>query len=125
MLEIMGGEAGCRRLAQDFYARVAANAELKPLFPGKSFRCATEEFAAFLIQFFEGDPDQTQYRWWLSLRESHARFQITDVQRMAWLALMDDALSAVIKDPGARQLLGQFFRASSAHILGKIADEPE
>ena len=72
----LGGETGCKRLAKDFYARVAKSKELKPLFPGKSVRCATEEFSAFLIQSLEGDEEQTQYRWWLSLRESHARFKI-------------------------------------------------
>jgi hemoglobin len=69
LLEALGGEAGCKRLRMEFYARVGKEPVLRPLFPGKSLRCATEEFAAFLIQFHE---EQTQYRWWLSLRESHA-----------------------------------------------------
>ena len=56
LLEVLGGEQGCKRLAQDFYSRVAKSAELKPLFSGKSLRCATEEFSAFLIQFLDGDP---------------------------------------------------------------------
>ena len=50
-LQALGGEAGCTRLSADFYARVGKDSVLRPLFPGKSLRCATEEFAAFLIQF--------------------------------------------------------------------------
>ena len=119
LLETLGGEAGCKRLSQEFYARVAASKELKNLFPGKSLRCATEEFAAFLIQFLDGDPDQTQYRWWLSLHESHARFQITKTQRSAWLALMDEALAAQIEDAKTRLALSNFFRVSSAYIVGQ------
>lgn len=67
MLEAFGGEAGCRRLSAEFYARVSNDSALKRLFPGKTVRCATEEFAAFLIQFLGGDEEQTQKRWWLSL----------------------------------------------------------
>ena len=75
LLDAIGGEAGCQRLSADFYGRVGQDPVLRPLFPGKSLRCAIEEFAAFLIQFLGGDEEQTQKRWWLSLRESHARFE--------------------------------------------------
>src|SRR5882724_11450573 len=74
-LGALGGEDGCRRLSAEFYARVGQDQVLRPLFPGKSLRCATEAFAAFLIQFLGGDEEQTQHRWYLSLRESHARSQ--------------------------------------------------
>ena len=113
------------RLSRDFYARVAANDELKPLFPGKSLRCATEEFAAFLIQFLDGDPDQTQYRWWLSLRESHARFQISERQRAAWLSLMNETVSAVVQESETRRALQDFFEVASAYIVSNSDGVPE
>lgn len=78
MIDALGGEAGCLRLSIAFYARVAKDPELKPLFPGKTMRCATEELAAFLVQFLGGDEAQTQKRWWLSLRESHTRLKISE-----------------------------------------------
>src|SRR5438874_10010612 len=93
-LKELGGEAGCKRLSAEFYARVGKDAVLRPLFPGKSLRCATEEFAAFLIQCLHGDEEQTQSRWWLSLRESHARFHISPEQRSAWLKHMGATLEA-------------------------------
>jgi truncated hemoglobin YjbI len=88
LLEALGGEEGCRSLSAAFYARVGKDPVLRPFFPGKSLRCAAEEFAAFLIQFLGGDEKQTQHRWWLSLRESHARFQIGPNARHAWLRHM-------------------------------------
>jgi truncated hemoglobin YjbI len=118
MLDLLGGEAGCKRLAKDFYARVAKSAELRPLFPGKSVRCATEEFAAFLIQFLDGDPGHTQYRWWISLRESHARFKISENQRSTWLALMRETIDSWTKDSETRAALKQFFDVASAEIVG-------
>ena len=124
-LETLGGEAGCQRLSAEFYARVGKDPVLRPLFPGKSLRCATEEFAAFLIQFLGGDEEQTQHRWWLSLRESHARFRIGPVERSAWLKHMGATLEAAPLDEASRKALRQFFLHSSAYVMGTEAAEPE
>jgi len=119
LLQEIGGESGCHQLSAAFYARVGKDAVLKPLFPGKSLRCATEEFAAFLIQFLGGDEEQTQRRWWLSLRESHARFAITPAQRSAWLKHMSATLEEAsrIGEP-ARAALRNFFLHSSSYVMG-------
>jgi hemoglobin len=98
---------------------------LRPLFPGKSLRCATAEFAAFLIQFLGGDEDQAQFRWWLSLRESHARFRIGAAERNAWLKHMQATLDAAPMDEDTRNALRQFFFQSSAYVIGKEAAGPE
>jgi hemoglobin len=124
LLEALGGEAGCKRLSAEFYGRVAKDPVLRPLFPGKSLRCATEEFAAFLIQFLGGDEEQTQFRWWLSLRESHARFKIAPAQRSAWLKNMGATLKAARLDEVTRKAFGEFFQHSSAYVVGKEATEP-
>src|ERR1700736_7061540 len=124
-LQALGGEAGCKRLSAEFYARVGKDPVLRPLFPGKSLSCATEEFAAFLIQFLGGDEGQAQYRWWLSLRESHARFRIGATERSAWLKHMRATLNAVPMDEDTRKALRQFFFQSSAYIIGKEAAGPE
>ena len=118
LLEALGREEGCRRLAAAFYARVATDPILRPFFPGKSLRCATEEFAAFLIQFLGGDEDQAQLRWWLSLRESHARFKIGPDARHAWLGHMEATLDNLPLDDGSRGALREFFVRSSAYVIG-------
>ncbi len=119
LLESLGGEAGCRRLSEEFYARVGKDPVLRRLFPGKTLRCATEEFGAFLIQFLGGDEEQTQHRWWLSLRESHARFRIADAERAAWLKHMGATLDAASLDEPTRTALRQFFLHSSHYVRGK------
>src|ERR1700722_4661933 len=120
-LKALGGEAGCKRLSTEFYARVGTDPVLRPLFPGKSLRCAIDEFTAFLIQFLGGDEEQTQHRWWLSLRESHARFVIGPAERSAWLQHMGATLEATLLDEASRQALRQFFLQSSAYVIGKEA----
>jgi truncated hemoglobin YjbI len=124
-LEALGGEEGCRRLSAAFYARVGNDPVLRPFFPGKSLRCATEEFAAFLIEFLGGDEEQTQHRWWLSLRESHARFEIGHDARSAWLRHMEATLDAAPLDDPTRNTLRHFFSRSSGYVIGTDTAEPD
>jgi truncated hemoglobin YjbI len=125
LLEALGGEEGCRQLSAAFYTRVGKDPVLRPFFPGKSLRCATEEFAAFLIQFLGGDENQTQHRWWLSLRESHARFQIGPNARRAWLNDMEATLDAAPLDDVTRDALRHFFSHSSAYVIGNETGESD
>ena len=113
------GSATCLELATAFYNRVDDDPILRPLFPGKSHRCAIEQFAAFLVQFFDGPPEHTQERWWLSLRESHQRFALGPQHRDAWLALMSKTLDDVevaIGEP-ARSELRSLFEVASAYLI--------
>jgi truncated hemoglobin YjbI len=117
LYQTIGGGTACRRLAVAFYARVERDPVLRPLFPGKSFRCAIEEFSAFLAQFLGGPSEDAQRRWWLSLRESHLRFKIGKKQRDAWMANMIQALDDVqVEEPMRSELLG-FFDRSSAYVV--------
>lgn len=118
VLQALGGEAGCKRLSAEFYARAGNDPVLRPLFPGKSLRCAIEQFSAFLVQFLGGDEEQTQYRWWLGLRESHARFRIGAAERRAWLTHMRATLETSGLDAATRRALRQFFLHSSAYVTG-------
>ena len=124
ILEAIGGEAGCERLAENFYAHVAKDPILRPLFPGKTLRCATEAFGSFLIQFLGGDEDRTQHRWFLSLRESHAHVHLSPVHRAAWMKQMGATLDEAALDPETRGGLQNFFLQSSAWLIGSEAPEP-
>ncbi len=105
------------KLAEALYARIARDAALRPLFPGKSHRCAIEAFAAFLVQFFDGPPEQTRKRWYVSLRESHARFRIDEPNRAAWMRCMTLALAdADIPEP-LRSRLHEVFLHSSGYLV--------
>src|SRR5258708_33098765 len=117
LFESIGGAAKCRELATAFYARVAKDPVLRPFFPGKSFKCANAEFTAFLVQFLGGPSEQTQSRWWLSLRESHERFAIGLKERDAWMRLMTQTLDAIAMDDSMRGALLELFQHSSAYVV--------
>lgn len=122
--QAIGGTAAWRRLAVAFYSRVDRDPLLRPLFPGKTLHCAIEEFTAFLAQLFEGPSEDTQRRWWLSLRESHRRFRIRDKERAAWMANMVQALDDVRIEEPLRSALREFFERSSAHVVNSREPAP-
>jgi len=119
VFQVIGGSATCRKLSESFYARVARDPVLRPLFPGKTQRCAIEEFTAFMVQLLGGPSEDTQHRWWLSLRESHLRFQLEPKHRVAWMQNMREALEDVPATEPARDALRQFFERSSGYIVNR------
>ena len=122
--ETAGGREGCQALAEAFYARVDHDPVLRPFFPGKSLRCATEALAAFLAQFLGGSPEDAQFRWWVSLRESHLRFRIGPRERDAWMKNMIAALDEVELDGSARATLKALFENASAYLVNTGASPP-
>src|SRR5581483_6828413 len=119
LFQVIGGSAGCRRLAEAFYAGVKHDSVLRRFFPGKSMTCAIEAFSAFLVQFLGGPSDDACRRYWVSLQESHLRFRIGRRERNAWMQQMVRALNeADIAEP-ARQTLRTFFEHSSAYLVNQ------
>jgi hemoglobin len=127
LYQAIGGTSNCRELSTAFYARVKQDPILRPLFPGKSLKCAIEAFAAFLAQLLGGPSEDTQRRWWVSLRESHLRFKIGPQHRDAWMKNMIQALGDVPMDEDVRAALGQFFERSSAYLVnsGNAPEVPD
>jgi len=117
LYQAVGGRRTCRQLSEAFYARVARDPVLRPLFPGKTLRCAIDAFAAFLAQFLGGPAEDAEKRWWLSLRESHQRFEIGPREREAWLADMVKALDDVPIEEPVRLALRDLFERSSAYLV--------
>jgi hemoglobin len=119
LFESIGGTAGCRRLSQAFYARVKRDPVLRPLFPGKTLHCAISAFAAFLVQFLGGPSEDSQARWWLSLKESHLRHGIGAKERSAWMANMVETLNEMGLTEPTGGALRTFFEHSSAHLVNR------
>ncbi len=117
LYQTIGGAAICRELSEAFYARVARDPVLGPLFPGKTLRCAIEEFTAFLAQFLGGPPEDAQRRWWLSLRQSHLRFKIGPQERDAWMKNMIEALDHLQIGEQQRNALRSLFEQASAYLI--------
>ena len=124
LYQAVGGAEGCRRLSTAFYTGVARAPVLRPFFPGKSFRCAIEAFSAFLAQFLGGPSADSQFRWFVSLHESHQRFKIGPEERNAWMGQMIKALDEVEIEESLRSALRSFFEYSSAYLVNQGEVDP-
>ncbi|HEV2445166.1 MAG TPA: hypothetical protein VGS58_04570, partial [Candidatus Sulfopaludibacter sp.] len=120
LYESIGGLEGCRKLSVAFYARVARDPLLIPIFPG-SFHCAIEALARFLAQFLDGPPVYSPQRWHLSLREAHWRFRIGQKERNAWIRNMRDAIAEAGIGGAARTALIEFFEQASTYLINRPA----
>ncbi|HEX3743388.1 MAG TPA: ankyrin repeat domain-containing protein [Bryobacteraceae bacterium] len=119
LFETIGGTETCHKLSQAFYRRVEHDPLLRPLFPGTTLRCAVDAFAAFLVQFLGGPSEDWQFRHWVGLRQSHARFAIGREHRDAWVSLMHAAIDDVGIDGAAREELRNFFDVAAGYMIGK------
>ena len=119
MYESIGGTGGCKRLAESLYAGIARDPVLRPFFPGKTLKCAIAEFSAFLVQFLGGPAEDSQWRRWLHLGESHRRFPIGARERKAWLKHMAAAIESMPVDEAVRSELQAFFAHTSARLVNQ------
>jgi hemoglobin len=118
LYSLLGGPEGCARLARAFYAEVAQDAVLLPIY-GPSHRCAIRTLTAFLVQHLGGPEEYTPERWSLSLREAHTRFRIDPAARCAWLACMERALEAAHIEEPARSALRHSFQTISRWLVNR------
>jgi hemoglobin len=95
----VGGEETFRRLVEHFYAGVASDPVLRPLYPDTELAAAAERLRLFLIQYWGGPSTYSQLRGHPRLRMRHAPFPIDSAARDAWLRNMRAALDSIDLPP--------------------------
>jgi len=93
--ERVGGEQTFRTLVERFYAGVATDPLLRPLYPEQDLAPATERLTLFLIQYWGGPNTYSQNRGHPRLRMRHVPFTIGSAERDAWLRHMAEALQSL------------------------------
>ncbi len=98
--EAAGGEATFTALVERFYAGVASDPVLRPLYPAdpEMFAAAADHLRLFLIQYWGGPGTYSEQRGHPRLRMRHARFAIGEAERDAWLRHMRTALDELALD---------------------------
>ena len=87
-----GGEETFTLLVRRFYAGVAEDPVLRPVYPEEDLANAEERLRLFLIQYWGGPATYNELRGHPRLRMRHARFTIGEAERDAWLRHMRTAL---------------------------------
>ena len=95
LYDAVGGEPTFRKLVGGFYARVRADAVLRPLYPEDELEAAEERLRLFLIQYWGGPTTYSETRGHPRLRRRHMPFSIGPAERDAWLQNMRAALDDV------------------------------
>jgi hemoglobin len=116
LYEAIGGEPVFRRLVSHFYAEVAADPELRPVYPSRDLGPAEEHLRMFLIQYWGGPADYQERRGHPRLRMRHAHFSIGPAERDAWLRHMRTALDELELDPAHDTELWDYL-VMAAHSL--------
>jgi hemoglobin len=95
LYDLVGGEEPFRRLVSRFYAGVAGDPVLRPLYPEEDLGPAEERLRMFLVQYWGGPRTYSERRGHPRLRMRHAPFAIGDAERDAWLRHMRDAVDSL------------------------------
>jgi hemoglobin len=91
----IGGEPTFRTLVDRFYAGVADDEVLRPLYPEQDLGPAADRLTLFLIQYWGGPSTYSEARGHPRLRMRHVPFVIGAAERDAWLLHMRQALDSL------------------------------
>ncbi len=116
LYEAIGGEPAFRRLVSRFYQEVAADPDLRRVYPSRDLGPAEEHLRLFLIQYWGGPATYSELRGHPRLRMRHARFRIGEAERDAWLRHMRTALDELELDPAWDARLWDYL-VMAAHSL--------
>ena len=95
----IGGLDTFRRIVEKFYAGVAADPVLRPMYPEEDLGPATERFTLFLAQYWGGPTTYSDSRGHPRLRMRHAPFPVTPAAAQRWLTHFRAALDSVELTP--------------------------
>ena len=113
---IAGGMPFFQRLVTRFYAGVAADPDLRPLYPEEDLAGATRRLTLFLAQYWGGPRTYDDERGHPRLRMRHVPFAIGPVQRDRWLVHMRAAVADLAPPPEVAEALERYF-ASAAEAM--------
>jgi hemoglobin len=120
VFEQVGGAVFFEELVERFYAGVADDALLRPLYPEQDLSGAKARLCGFLIQYWGGPADYSAQRGHPRLRMRHAPFVIGTAERNAWMDHMIAALGAADLPEGLRAEMVAYFDNAATHLVNNI-----
>lgn len=121
--ERMGGHETFVTLVDAFYARVAADPELRALYPEQDLRPAADRLRMFLEQYWGGPTTYSRQRGHPRLRMRHAPFAVTPTMRDHWLTHMRAAMDQVTMPEAEAAALWAYFEHAANFMIN--APEPD
>ena len=117
--EQVGGEKFFADLVSQFYAVVATDPILRPMYPETDMKGAAQRLQWFLEQYWGGPSTYQENRGHPRLRMRHAQFSITHEARDAWLNAMHQAVNGVEIDPALKGELWSYLEMAANSLVNQ------
>ena len=119
--ERAGGEKTFNDLVSHFYALVAVNPILRPMYPENDLHGAGRRLQMFLEQYWGGPTTYSDERGHPRLRMRHAEFHIATPEHDAWLQCMHAAVIDLDIAEELKEELWTYFQ-NAAHSMKNQPD---
>lgn len=117
--EEIGGEAFFADLTAQFYAQVAVDPILRPMYPDTDLKAAAMRLQWFLEQYWGGPTTYQENRGHPRLRMRHSEFHINLAAHDAWLKAMRVAVDGVEMKPEHREQLWGYLEMAAAAMINQ------
>ena len=115
--EEVGGTEFFEELVSGFYAVVAVDPILSPMYPDKDWHAAAERLQMFLEQYWGGPTTYSEERGHPRLRMRHNQFFIDSKAKDAWLSAFERALDSVTITPEHRAELWNYLEIAANSLV--------
>ena len=122
LYEQLGGRKTFENLVSHFYALVAIDPVLRPMYPDDDFKGAAERLLMFLEQYWGGPDTYSQVRGHPRLRMRHAQFKIGEKERDVWLSHMKSAVDSLEMDNEMREQLWNYLVMAANSMVNQERD---
>jgi len=122
LYEAVGGEPTFRRIVARFYAEVARDEVLRPVYPEEDLGPAEERFRLFLMQYWGGPHTYSDQRGHPRLRMRHAPFRVGPTERDAWLRHMRAAVDALDLPPEQDRTLWDYLERAAFFMVNTFEE---
>ena len=117
--EEIGGEAFFADLTAQFYAQVAIDPILRPMYPDTDLKAAATRLQWFLEQYWGGPTTYQENRGHPRLRMRHSEFHINLAAHDAWLKAMRAAVDGVEMKPEHKEQLWGYLEMAAAAMINQ------
>ncbi|NUR71895.1 MAG: globin [Hamadaea sp.] len=117
LYEQFGGEPTFRKLVDEFYAGVADDPLLRPMYPEEDLGPARDRLTKFLMQYWGGPTTYSDERGHPRLRIRHAPFTVDAEARDAWLKHMRVAVDSLGLEPELEQTLWDYLERAAFFMV--------
>jgi hemoglobin len=117
--EKVGGEKTFNDLVSHFYALVAVNPVLRPMYPDSDLKAAAERLQMFLIQYWGGPSTYSEQRGHPRLRMRHAPFHIATKERDEWLVCMRQAVDGLTIEDELKSELWNYLEMAANSMVNQ------